>query len=383
MTAMDIDIGSYLAMEKGKLPSGSPLAAYFSDFDTFYEQKLWHQLTVKLEEFVKLAEAKPLLVSLYDSFVSDFAKKMNQLSYVKISIVVSKLLPTPKEAIAFLETVCEKVKTELPAYVLARMETGHCRLLSGDWEGAKATVEECAKILDTLAGVDPVIHASFYIVASDYDKAKGNYASFYKNSLLYLACINLDDVAPAEKLQRAYDLGLAALLGETIYNFGELMLHPILECIKGTPHEWLGHLLMAFNSGNIDQFNAMNKEIQKMPLLVQNAAFLQQKICLMALIESVFNRPAGKRVLSFEDISKETRVSADEVEHLVMKALSLGLIKGSLDQIDGQVRVEWVQPRVLNKQQVEGIMSRVLEWRERVAGIATFVESETPELFVQ
>jgi len=39
----------------------------------------------------------------------------------------------------------------------------------------------------------------------------------------------------------------------------------------------------------------------------------------------------------------------DQVEWLVMKALSLKLIKGSIDEIDKVVFVEWVMPRVLGE----------------------------------
>ena len=37
---------------------------------------------------------------------------------------------------------------------------------------------------------------------------------------------------------------------------------------------------------------------------------------------------------------------------LVMKALSFGLVKGSIDEIDQKVHMTWVQPRVLDLQQV-------------------------------
>ena len=35
-----------------------------------------------------------------------------------------------------------------------------------------------------------------------------------------------------------------------------------------------------------------------------------------------------------------------------MKALSLGLVKGSIDQVDKKVHMTWVQPRVLDRNQV-------------------------------
>lgn len=41
-----------------------------------------------------------------------------------------------------------------------------------------------------------------------------------------------------------------------------------------------------------------------------------------------------------------------QVELLVMKALSVGLVKGSIDEVDKRVHMTWVQPRVLDLQQV-------------------------------
>ena len=41
-----------------------------------------------------------------------------------------------------------------------------------------------------------------------------------------------------------------------------------------------------------------------------------------------------------------------QVEVMVMRALSLGLVKGSIDQVAGAVSVTWVQPRVLDRGQV-------------------------------
>ena len=60
------------------------------------------------------------------------------------------------------------------------------------------------------------------------------------------------------------------------------------------------------------------------PILQENYPFLRQKICLMALIESVFKRGAYDRTMSFQTIAEETRLPLDEVEHLVMKALRYG-----------------------------------------------------------
>lgn len=65
-----------------------------------------------------------------------------------------------------------------------------------------------------------------------------------------------------------------------------------------------------------------------------------------------FTRPANHRQLTFEEIAKSAKISVNEVELLVMKALSAGLVKGSIDEVDKRVLMTWVQPRVLDLQQV-------------------------------
>jgi len=59
---------------------------------------------------------------------------------------------------------------------------------------------------------------------TDIEQAKAEYAPYYRDSLLYLACVDLEkDMSQDERLLRAHDLALSAFLAETIYNFGELV----------------------------------------------------------------------------------------------------------------------------------------------------------------
>jgi 26S proteasome regulatory subunit N9 len=103
----------------------------------------------------------------------------------------------------------------------------------------------------------------------------------------------------------------------------------------------------------------------------------------MALIDSVFRRPAGDRVIPFTTIAHETTLPAHEVEHLVMKALSLKLIQGSIDQVSQTTKITWVQPRVLDRKQIEGLRQRLEEWSAKVEKVGQATITNAPELFVQ
>ena len=170
-------------------------------------------------------------------------------------------LADPQAALSFLKSVQSSVDTPttIPAHLLASTESAHFFLLQGDLSTVSSILSSCSKTLDTLDDVPPVVHASFYRVSGDYHKSKAEYAAYYKNSLLYLACVQdlQKDLSKEERISRAHDLGIAALLGESIYNFGELLLHPILEELKGTQWEWLHSLLYAFNAGSLGKFESL------------------------------------------------------------------------------------------------------------------------------
>ena len=63
-----------------------------------------------------------------------------------------------------------------------------------------------------------------------------------------------------------------------------------------------------------------------------------------------------------------------------MRALSVHLIEGVIDEVAGTVRVTWVQPRVLSLRQVEALSSRIDGWLGRVHSALLTVEAESPEL---
>ena len=193
---------------------------------------------------------------------------------------------------------------------------------------------------------------------------------------MYLACIQLTDLTSAEQQERAFNLSIAALLGDTIYNFGELLLHPILDSLKDTEHTWLRGLLFAFNAGDLNKFNALVVHFKKQPLLESQTSFLREKILLSALTEAVFRRPPHDRAMSFQTILQETKVFPEEVEYMLMKALSLGLIRGSIDQVAEVARISWVQPKVLDKGQIENMRRNLQEWDTSVNKLSLWMESK-------
>jgi 26S proteasome regulatory subunit N9 len=243
-----------------------------------------------------------------------------------------------------------------------------------DLEGSRQDLDKAESILDTFDLVETEVHASFYKTNASQFHAKQDFAAYYKNALLYLACVDLKSLAPEECRVRAYDLSIAALVSDSIYNFGELLLHPILDFLKDTEHDWLRDLLFAYNRGDLAAYHSLASNLAKVPLLKEHEHFLLQKISLSALTEAVFRRPPHDRAMTFAQIESETRVPHDEIELLIMRALSLGLLKGKLDQVDEVARITWVQPKVLDMKQIENMHKRLRDWDDNVNHLGHWIE---------
>ncbi|XP_033325002.1 regulatory particle non-ATPase 9 [Megalopta genalis] len=358
------------------------LAAEWAQIEELYIKRLWHQLTLKLETFVKhpsLAKGDNL-VQLYNNFLSTFENKLNPLSLVEILSHVIQQFQDKQEAIKFLEKAEAKVKSSNEAVALCKVLIGQILLDKlNNQEEAKKIIEDVESMLESADGVTTV-HGRFYLLASRLYRLQGKHAEYYRTALRYLGCIELNTLSRQEQEQHAFFLGLAALLGEGVYNLGELLAHPVLQSLKGTPNSWLVDLLQAFNAGDIAALERLKPQWSKVADLVAQELKLRQKISLLCLMEMTFKRQANNRQLTFAEISQETRLPLGEVELLVMKALAQGLVRGAIDQVAGTVNMTWVQPRVLDRSQIVGMVQRLDGWCKDVSSMEHLLESRASDI---
>jgi len=177
--------------------------------------------------------------------------------------------------------------------------------------------------------------------------------------------------------KRSFALALAALLGDSVYNFGELLQHPILEHLK-TETPWLVDLLMAFNSGDLERYEKLKPQWSAQPDLQRHELALRQKISLLCLMEQTFKSSNG--VLTFAEIAGKTHLPLDEVELLVMKALSLNLVRGTIDEVDQLVHLTWVQPRVLGKDQIISLRGKLDGWCRDIQQMEKLMENKAHDI---
>uniref|UniRef100_A0A8C9JYI5 26S proteasome non-ATPase regulatory subunit 13 n=1 Tax=Panthera tigris altaica TaxID=74533 RepID=A0A8C9JYI5_PANTA len=329
-------------------------AAGWHRLEELYTKKLWHQLTLQVLDFVQdpcFAQGDGL-IKLYENFISEFEHRVNPLSLVEIILHVVRQMTDPNVALTFLEKTREKVKSSDEAVILCKTAIGALKLNIGDLQVTKETIEDVEEMLNNLPGVTSV-HSRFYDLSSKYYQTIGNHASYYKDALRFLGCVDIKDLPVSEQQERAFTLGLAGLLGEGVFNFGELLMHPVLESLRNTDRQWLIDTLYAFNSGNVERFQTLKTSWGQQPDLAANEAQLLRKIQLLCLME---------------------------VELLVMKALSVGLVKGSIDEVDKRVHMTWVQPRVLDLQQIAGMKDRLEFWCTDVRSMEMLVEHQAHDI---
>mmetsp|Transcript_20805 Transcript_20805/g.33650 ORF Transcript_20805/g.33650 Transcript_20805/m.33650 type:complete len:389 (+) Transcript_20805:64-1230(+) len=374
------------------------LAESYGNLGDLYTRKLWHQLTNELLTLISTNDAldgeKGL--ALLGEFISKFEAKLNQLQFAQMVVGITRKVPDLGARAAALAGALAKARARLgpEAALLLAMEAARVAVARGDAAAARGPVEEAQAQLEGLSGAETRVHAAVYRAAAAYHKAVGPPEAFYRSALMLLAytpaaeeagALAPDAMTEEEKGTLAVDLALAALTGDGVFNFGEVLATPILGALAGTPHGWLGALLTAFREGDVDAFAACVAQNQAafdaQPALASRADFVREKIALLALMNLVFERPAADRHLRFADIAARTRLPPDLVEGLCMRAMSLGLVRGVMDGVAEELAVSWVQPRVLDDPQLRHLQRRLGEWGEGVKTAHAFVEDQTPELF--
>ncbi|KAJ4862247.1 PCI domain-containing protein [Trichoderma breve] len=369
-------ISDFLAEQRDAAPE--ELQPLILNFEDYWERKLWHQLTDALVEFFNDEGSAGQRLAFYNVFILKFADKINKLKLVMLALKAATQCKDDRERLAFLQSVVKKVDTEdsQDALVFASVAVARVKLSLGELEDAKQDLDVAEKILDSFDSVEAVVHAAFYDASANYYQRKMDFANYYRTALLYLACIDLSSLSDEERHRRAYYLSVAALVSTSIYNFGELLLHPILDTLgRSEDDAWLRDLLFAYNRGDLAAYDLLSDNIASNKLLNDNSDSLRQKIYLAALTEAVFRRPPHDRTMTFATISQETKVQPQEIEHLVMKALSLGLLRGTIDQVGQIAHITWVQPKVLDMKQIESMRQRLLEWDSNVNQLGNWIEA--------
>lgn len=405
MSAMDVDSDISTVLAQLRLETENPdIIQLLYQLEDFYERKLWNQLTLAIDELYSIPETRnsSLRPRVFSLFLSQFQSKLNPIKVVDFLL---QSFDDNRECLDQLLALKDTLTAQLEKSHGTRKPDNLSELIDNDEciVYVKLQIARYALLLDDLRTADDVldavspkfdnslqndfsskINAAFYLMKCQYYKLHHNHNLFYTNGLLYLSSIDTP-LRAEDRVAFCYDLCIAALLGDKIFNFGELILHDILTSISDeatSPYFWLYSLIHHLNSGNLPEFNHWAKiAYEKSPLLANHKEFLHEKIVIMALLELVSVKSTSSKRLLFDAIAEVTGASLDEIEHLIIKCFSLNLIKGHINQIDQQLVVTWLQPRILNLNQVKNLYDHLLRWDSNVEKLAASVHAQGGSLW--
>lgn len=107
---------------------------------------------------------------------------------------------------------------------------------------------------------------------------------------------------------------------------------------------------------------------------------LAQKVRIISFLELLFQVDKDERSLSFTRIGQHCVLDDHDVELLIMKSMSLGLVKGTIDEVEQVVHVDWMMPRYLSKQHLEIMTRKLRDWEGKVDAVVKQMENGSDEL---
>merc|ERR1712070_882483 len=274
---------------------------------------------------------------------------------------------------------------EEEAKIMYNCEIAMHKLATDQMDETKEMMKAAEKTLDGMSEISDLTYSFFYKLAAEYHKKRASSPEYYRSTLQYLTYTPIDTLPSEQQVEIARDLCLSAIAAESLFTFGELLQHPVLKSLEGTEHEWMSTMLKALNVGNIADFDAvMSKDSAKInafPIMVSSQTLLREKLSIAALIELIFRRKADERLIPFTDIAAGTGLPLDQVELLLIKALSLKLIRGTLDEVDQTVHITWAIPHALDMDQIAVMKDNLADWQAKTETTMQYVGDESAEIF--
>lgn len=372
-------------------PEAAKLVVEASDY---FNRRWWHELaTTLLKLLTDSAEARSVAADIHLNVIIPVRLDIAPELYVKIVYITVSNMSNEVEAHALLEGATNSILgvggSKDQSYrclqcikallLMANNVTLEARrLIDG--------VEEFANSLQT--------HDLSYVLRAFLAKALcrqyellSEFTRFYDNVFdLVTYCEKAElPLVDSEIQGLAYKAALAALLSPSIHNFGRLLTFPqLVKSLDSSNDAWLLEWVRLCNAGEVSASEAFVEShrdvINTIPDVVNALPTLAKKVRLMALLHLIFYTPADKRTFRFDQIGSRCAVAPEKVGTLLLSALALHLIEGTIDGLDNTIKVSWVQPRVLSLDEVRELAKRVGEWRKSVKETAAFVEELAKEI---
>lgn len=361
--------------------------AELSAISNLFESKQWHQLCLALESLLRnpsFLVGSELSLQFYVEFIRQFDSKLNEIQLVIVFSLIAKRLDSPHHRIEFYNKVLfgSKFLSEEGILCLKLHISLNYLSLKSSTEAINL-VEDCGKVLPGLANCDSYSFSLFYKAKAELMKATGIYADFYTFSLLYLSYTNIVDLEPQERSSIAREIALASIVAESVFDFAKFLSSPIIDCLS-LEDQWLKEIIHSLNVGDVSSLSSTIRanihKINSHDLLKNCLNSIRTKGIYLAILNSVLRLHPHNRTVSFSQISSQCSVSNEEVEWILMRLMSLKLLKGEIDEFSQTAEISWIQPRELDALSIKNLSDQLQNWTNNVKTALQVIEENTPDL---
>ena len=347
------------------------LKSLFDEIDSNMNQHLWYQLS---ENIITLSQNQELqkgsdLIEFYNGVVFFIEPTLNPMKYLEyVQNMIYNYKDKMEEALRFVENI-ENMHKDYKGEekISIKIIKGFCYLELNKMYDLEEILKTTEVDFTGKFEIESTLYAQYYKLSTLFYEKKNDYDNFYSNAFQYLAYET--KISDEEKLELCYKLCSAMLIGEKLYNFEELIEKDFFKLMQGSKYDWISNLILSFNSAKVDQFLSMleqnKKNVEQNVILKGKIDFLPIKIRIAALLELIFQKNKSERVISFEEMCKVCMTEEDKIEYISMKALSHGIIKGYIDQVDKKLYVNWIQPKYLGKEKIVVLKDRINTWIDK------------------
>lgn len=385
-------MSSALVTVRSKYPY---LGGVIDNLANFAALKQTHELTGEIIKFLDAAAQSGMtgreMIEFFNGFVKAHASKMSPLNLAKVlgrcCLGNDVDVETALGLVAGNESQLSKSKD---AHILCKVLLAEIHMKKGKNLGdARTVIDGVAEIL-----ADPIyshsvsgsVRGSYHLAASELYLSLGNDVEFYHNIVKFLTYTPVTEIS-AEILSRTTkQAAVIALIHPEINDFGELLSLPAFISAGG----WTVDFLQAIHRGDFNGFeealrtHSYHLQSHEQELMSKIDTSLRRKLTMIALAELAgFIAPEKNRRLSFLQISQHCRVPISDVEELVMTTMGTGrLIDGVIDEVDSTVVITSVKPRILDKDRILILKSRIESWANRTESLVASMKDLTPELLI-
>uniref|UniRef100_A0A0K0G110 26S proteasome non-ATPase regulatory subunit 13 n=1 Tax=Strongyloides venezuelensis TaxID=75913 RepID=A0A0K0G110_STRVS len=349
----------------------------WSELLNLHSLKHWHQFSQSVVLLLKNEElSKGLdMEDFWNSVILTYKATLAPYSVAVIARYVAHAIfdrVGKKEAYAFLDDLIKYFQSDVTAVIRLMTTKIEFYVKKGGLpdEGEPKPYEYIAQVLElveTCPGKTDVL-SWYYLSLMEFYRQTRDYTQFYRSIINYLNVADSSSFKNAENIQLySYCMCEAAILSPDIYDLGECLNHPIHEKAISLTAEnrWIHTFVRCFVTGDLVSFN--DSDYKSREIFNASSELLERKIRLCAALQLASTSPTT--TIPYDAFVSVCSIPLNDVEYLLMKAVSKKLIKGKIDEVGKVFNLEWIKPRCLGKEHLGTLHTKYSDWRNTVCNL--------------